>query len=299
MTGDSVDSGAGAPNPVTEPPADPTRAPRSGRDGDTDGPIATGGSGPSSPLSAATARIRRDPALLLPFVVAGALLAVVDWARRRDPLPTLPLDDGDGVSISVELVGYPTGAPGTARSLESLVDLHLPYLAWGIGLELAALLVVAVAGAVTIARALEVGDQRDTWRKRVTGRRLVAYLGLVVLFDAAERLLGSLGDVGLVLGIPLLVVVCVVLVRLFVAPAFVVAGSGPIAALRRSDRVTRGIGWSIFALVLGFGLATWLLTLVPLPYAGPLLSSALVASIHAVTVAVLWERIDGAEPGSV
>lgn len=296
MTGEPG-SGSGSANRGTGSPSndasDPIRNSVSSRDDGTDGRTAARRNGPSSPLSAAT-RIRRDPSLLLPFAVAGVLLAIVDWVRRHDPLPTLSLDDSVGFTISVEFDGYPTGVPETTRSLEALVDLKLPYLAWGIGLEAVALLVVAVAGSITIARALEEGaGVADAGTESHSIRRVPAYFGLVVLFSAAGRLLGSLGELGLVLGIPLLVLVFAAMVRLFAAPAFVVTGAGPVAALRRSARVTRGSGWSIAALVLAFGLAAWLLTLVPLPYAGTVLSSALVASVHAVTVAVVRERSDG------
>ncbi|WP_436345247.1 hypothetical protein [Natronorubrum sp. FCH18a] len=299
MTDEPVDSRTDGTTSRTQSETDgvetPIYHPGSNGEVDTDGEATTGGSSPPTPLAAAIGRIRRDPTLALPFVIAGVLLAVVDWVRRHDPLPTLVSDDGEGISISVEFVGYPTGISETTRSIESLVDLYLPYLAWGIGLEVAALAVVAGAGTVTIARALD--EAGTATGSDVTGRirRLLAYLGLVALFASAGRVLGSVGEVGPVLGLPLFVAVCVALVRFFVAPAFVVTGSGPIAALRRSNRVTRGSGWSIFALVLAFGLAAWLLTLVPLAYAGPVLSSALVASVHAVTVAVVWERADEAE----
>ena len=299
MTDESPDSRTDRTNRRTQSETDgvgtPIYRPGSNGGGDTDGEASSGDDGPSGPLAVAIGRMRRDPTLALPFVVTGVLLAVIDWVRRHDPVPTLVSDDGQGISISVEFVGYPTGISETTRSIESLVDLHLPYLAWGIGLEVAALLVVAVAGTVTIARALD--DAGIATGSDVTGliRRLLAYLGLVALFASAGRLLGAVGDVGLFLGLPLFVAIYVALVRFFVAPAFVVTGSGPITALRRSNRATRGSGWSIFALVLAFGLAAWLLRLFPLAYAGPVLSSALVASIHAVTVAVVWERTAEAE----
>lgn len=235
-----------------------------------------------SPFSLALERFRRDPVLLLPFLVAGVCLAVLDWLRRFDPLPTRPAMQ-NGASITVAYTGYPTGAPETARALESLVDLKLSYLVWGIGLEAAAVLVIAAAGTVTIARALS-EDCGAT-----TGRRLLAYGGLVVLFDGAFRLLASFigGDVGLVFGLVLIVPLFVVFVRLFAAPAAVVTGSGPVTALRQSAPATRGHGWTILALVVGFGLAAWLLGRVP--RAGTVVSTALVGSLHAVTVAALWE----------
>lgn len=235
-----------------------------------------------SPVSLALERFRRDPGLLLPFLIAGVCLAVLDWLRRLDPLPTRPAMQ-NGAPITVAYTGYPTGAPETARALESLIDLKLPYLVWGIGLEAVAVLVIAAAGTVTIARALP-GDRGGT-----TGRRLLAYGGLVVLFDGAFRVLASFidGDVGLVFGLVLIVPLFAIFVRLFAAPAAVVTGSGPVTALRQSAAPTRGRGWTILALVIGFGLAAWLLGRVP--RAGTVVSTALVGSLHAVTVAVLWE----------
>ncbi|MFB1063715.1 hypothetical protein [Natrinema sp. H-ect4] len=235
-----------------------------------------------SPVSLALEQFRRDPALLLPFLVAGVCLAVLDWLRRLDPLPTRPAVQ-NGVSITIAYTGYPTGTPETARALESLVDLKLPSLVWGIGLEAVAVLVIAAAGTVTIARALP----ED--RGATTGRRLLAYGGLVVLFDGAFRVLASFidGDVGLVFGLVLIVPLFAVFVRLFAAPAAVVTGSGPVTALRQSAPATRGHGWTILALVIGFGLAAWLLGRVP--RAGTVVSTALVGSLHAVTVAALWE----------
>ncbi|WP_440763783.1 hypothetical protein [Natronorubrum sp. DTA7] len=295
MTGESTGSDRDEscdPEPGSDTGPNPTRDSLSDRRFGLDERAGADADGPPSPLSVATARIRRDPALAVPFVVAGFLLAAIDWLRRHDPVPALVSDGGESFSITVEFAGYPTGVPETGRSLEAFVDLQLRYLAWGIGLEVAALLIVAVAGTVTIARAVDDERSRDG-----TGlvRCVPAYLGLVVMFDTWYRLTGSIGDVGLFLGIPLLIVVSVVLVRLFAAPAFAVAGSGPIAALRRSARTTRGSGWSIFGLVLAFGLAAWALGLVPISYAEPILSSALVASVHAVSVAVVWERIGDAE----
>lgn len=298
MTDESIDSGSKPTAPMADSASDDATNPPRNSDSDpisdaTDEWTTTGGTGPSSPLSAAMERIRRDPSLLLPFVVAGILLAIVDWGRRRDPLPTLPPENGDETAITVDFAGYPTGAPETVRSLEALVDLKLPYLAWGLGLETFALLVVAAAGAITIARALDGGSESAGRRsERLSTRRVLAYLGLVGLFDVAARVLGSFGDLDPLLGIPLLVLFFVAMVRLFAAPAFVVTGAGPIAALRRSVRATRGSGWSILALVIPIGLTTWLLTLVPLPYAGIVLSSALVAPVHAVAAAAVRERAD-------
>lgn len=238
---------------------------------------------PPDGIAGAMARLRRDPALLVSFTVAGLVLALLDGLRRWDPVPTLVT--GDGVSIAVEYAGYPTGVPDTVRSFGALVDLKLPYLVWAIGLEALALAVVAAAGTATIARTLGVGDDWD-WRR--WGWRWLAYLGLIVLFDAVGRAVGSVGDVGLVFGAVLAIPLFAAFVRFFPAPAFVVTGSEPTTALVRSVRATRGIGWRLLALVLCFGLAAWLLGLVP--YVGTMLSTALVGSTLAVTMAAVRDE---------
>lgn len=272
--------------------------------GDSTTRARTESGGSPSPFSMATARIRRDPTLLVPFALAGVVLTLVDWARRLDPLPSMGGDGGDGLAISVEFVGYPTGVQETARSLAAHVDLKLPYLAWAIGLEAVALLAVAVAGAVTIARALsaDIGSGSGAsglatergWIESLSSRDFLAYLGLVVLIHGVGRALGSIGRVGLLVGLPILVIVFAALVRFFAAPAFAATGAGPIAALRRSARATRGSGWSILALVLLYGLSAGLLASVP--YAGTFLSTALVAPIHAVSTATVREAAADDDP---
>ncbi len=235
---------------------------------------------PPTGIAGAIARLRRDPELIAPFTVAGLVLALLDAVRRWDPVPMLVT--GDDVSIDVEYAGYPTGVPDTVRPLGALVDLKPPYLAWAVGLEALALAVVAAAGTATIARTLESGNG---WDRARWGRRLPAYLGLVVLFDTVGRAVGAVGfGVGAVLAIPIFAA----FVRFFLAPAFVVTGSGPVAALARSVRATRGIGWRLFAVVVCFGLAAWLLGLVP--YVGTVLSTALVGSTLAVTMAAVRDE---------
>ncbi|WP_408957377.1 hypothetical protein [Natrinema sp. 74] len=267
---------------------DPGRSKESnGETGDEPEAATAGEDGPPSPLRTAADRIRREPTLALPFAIAGLVLTLVDWLRRYDPLPTAAAG-GDGISI--EFAGYPTGTHETIRPLEALVDLKLPYLAWGIGLEAVALLTVVVAGVVTIARVAD-GDTEAAQTDVSFGRQLLAYVGLVVLLHSAGRLLGTVGTVGVIFGIPLFIGILFVLARFFAAPAYAAAGVGPLSALRRSVRATRNSSLSLIGLVLTFGLAAWLLSAIP--YAGTLLSSTLVAPIHAVTSAVVRARAAG------
>jgi len=262
---------------MTEKPFDPT----------LDGSDRAGAGRPASPVSLALDRLQRDPVLFVPFVVAGVCLWLLDWIRRHDPLPTIPVEQ-TGATVTVAYTGYPTGVPETARALSSLIDLKRPYLIWGLTLEVVAVFVIAAVGTVTIARALS-ADSGGT-----TPRRLLAYAGLVASFDVVFRILTAVvgDDVGLIAGLVLIIPLFVVFVRVFAAPAFIVTGSGPITALQRSARATRGRGWSILALVVAFGLAAWLLGLVP--RVGTVLSTALVGTVHAVTVAVVRDTaVDG------
>lgn len=239
----------------------------------------------------ATARIREDPLLLVPFALAGFVLAVLDWLRLQDPVPTLEgrAIDATGIEISLEFVGYPTGTPGTARRVSALVDLEAPYLLWALGLEVLAVLAVAAAGWYTIVRTTSVEPTRAGFG---------SYLGLVVLFGTTFRLLSSVGDVGplgpagflLALAV-LAVIVLFVFARLFVAPALAALGNPPWTAIRRSIALSGGHELALAGLIVGFGLATWLLGIAP--YVGVFVSSVVVAAVHAVTTVVALESIVG------
>lgn len=232
-------------------------------------------------LSSAASRLRRNPALLVPFALAGLVLAVVDALRTRDPIPALEHAGLDEATVSLEFVGYPTATSGTTLPLESLVGLELPYLAWGFGLHLVSLLAVSVAGVLTLTTLLDEEAHLGA---------LPSYLGLVVLFDLAHRLVGSIGflqEMGLFGLVPLAVLLWV-LVRLFAAPGLAAAGASPWTALRESGRWVGVDGWSVLGLLFVLGIAAWLLASVPV--IGPALTGALVAPVHAVAIASLFEH---------
>lgn len=231
----------------------------------------------------AVARIRRDPALVVPFAVASAVLAGVDLLRLHDPVPTRLGEGLSGGTVSITFHVYPTAARQTALPLAALVDLKLPYLAWAVGLELVAILAVGVAGWYTLARAADL---------ELSLRGLGTYLGFVVAIRAAFQVLGTVGNLGLLLGVVLFVVVLSAMVRLFLAPLFVAAGDDLTTAGRRSASATTGLGVVVGFLVVLFGLATWLLGSVP--HVGVLLSGTLVAPVHAVTIVVVSKYQGGA-----
>lgn len=228
-------------------------------------------------LRRSIARVAADPALALPFAAAGLVLSAVDWLRVRDPVPTTTPDRVGDVTVSVAYQIYPAGFRATGTRLAALVDLRPQYLAWAVGAELVALLAVGAAGWLTLARA---------GRVELSGERLVAYLGLVVAVRLVLRFFALFDGLAWVT-LAALVLLAVVYVRWFAAPALVVAGDGPRRAVRRSGRISKGEGVTAFGLVLAVGLSTWLLGSVPL--VGAFLSSAVVAPVHAVAVVVFAE----------
>ncbi|APW97684.1 hypothetical protein CHINAEXTREME_07815 [Halobiforma lacisalsi AJ5] len=233
-------------------------------------------------LSMAVGRLRTIPEVFVPFVVAGIVLTVVDALRRYDPVPTLERDVAreNGLSIDLAYAGYPTGVAGTKTPLESLVGLHPEYLTWGLALYLLSLLVVVLAGVVTMARAMD----RDVGLATVG-----SVFGYVLAVDFLQRGLGSIDALqGMGLwGLPLLVLYLAVAVRLFVVPGLLVAGRGPKRALLESVRRTRGHGWTVFGVILVVGLTGWALGSLP---GGTFATTAVLAPVHAVAVVVLLEH---------
>lgn len=243
--------------------------------------------GPSTTaiLAESVRRISRDPVLALPFAVAGVVLALIDRLRIRDPVPTMLAQPVGDVTVSVSFPIYPSGLRATGLDPAALVDLRPWYLLRTLGLELLAILAVALAGWLTLSRAAGADRSRESF---------VSYLGFVVavrLFLGAFAVFDGLAWVTLVAFVALLVA----FVRLFAAPALVVAGEnrregegeGIRAAAGRSSRLAHGRGATAFGLVLVFGLGAWLLGSVPA--VGALVSTALVAPVHAVAVVAFVE----------
>lgn len=234
----------------------------------------------------ALAHFRWDPLLLLPFALAGLILAILDFLHRGDPVPAIEHSGLGEHTVSVEYAGYPTGLRQMTVPLESLLGLELPYLVWSLGLYALGLLAVTVAGAVTIRRALTGETSLDV-------DSVASLFGFVLAMDLLQRVLGSvdlLQGMGPIIGIPVLVLYFYVMIRLFVAPGLLVAGWAPRDAIRGSDWLTTGSGWSLAAVVFLVGLLAWLLGSVPTIGAFP--STAVVAPIHAVAIVAVLERED-------
>ncbi|NEU56813.1 hypothetical protein [Halorussus sp. MSC15.2] len=235
----------------------------------------------SGVLGKSVARIVTDPRLPLPFVVAGLVLTAVGRLRARDSIPTTTPDLAGDTTVRIAYHFYPTGLRVTGTRLAALVDLEPGYLAWVVGSELAAFFAVSVAGWLTLSRATDAGSG-----DRLPRERLATYLGLVVAARLLFQSFAVFDGLGLfaVVG---LVAFAVVSVRLFAAPALVVTGLGLRAAVRESARRSVGEGATVFGLVVLFGLSAWLLGSVPV--VGTLLSTAVVAPIHAVAAVVFAE----------
>ncbi|KAA9396192.1 hypothetical protein Har1130_16095 [Haloarcula sp. CBA1130] len=248
-------------------------------------------------LTSTLGRIRRDPVLAVPFAVAGVLVALGDWLRRHDPIPTASTD-ALSESLSVTYSVLPQGTARTVRHVGALVGLKTRYLLWAVGLEVLIPLAVGIAGWMTIARTL------DT---RSPLRALCRYLIALAAVVSIPQLLGGFSiDVNnVLLGLVLLAMALFVMTRLFLLPALLVTGSGFVTALRQSYRHSRGQGLLLAGLIIVIGLAYWGLATVPV--AGGFLSTAVVAPIHAVAIGTVFlsgphrtpsPPVEGTERGS-
>jgi hypothetical protein len=225
-------------------------------------------------------RLRRDPRLGLPFVMAGLLVALADAIRKRDPLPvTTP--EWTGKSLSVQYSFFPSGLARTIRELGAFVDLRPLYVLGARTLECVVFVGVGLAGWITITRALD--DER---RLGALGR----YLGVFGSIGSIPVLVGpvSVTPDSLPLALLGVVVVALVSVRFFLFPGFISRGDRITVALEHSVRASTGAFWPLLSLVIVFGLGYWVLALVPL--IGGFLSTAITAPLHSIVLAVLLER---------
>ena len=235
-------------------------------------------------LKRAMTRLRRDPLLGLPFVIAGLVVALADAIRAWDHIPvTTP--GWVGQSLSIQYSFFPSGPARTIRELSAFVDLRTPYVLGALTLKCAVFLVVGVAGWVTITRALGAERHLESF-----GR----YLGISGLIGSVSVLLGQTSVTldSLPLALLGLVVLSLVSVRLFLFPGFIAGGDYVTVALKHSVRASKGAFWPLLSLAIVFGLGYWLLALVPL--VGGFLSTGIVAPVHSVALAVLLERRDDA-----
>lgn len=231
--------------------------------------------------------LRSQPQLFLPFLIAGVVSSLLGWLHRRDPIATVSgrtLADGH---ISLEYVGFPAGARGTTLSVESVLGLKPPFFAWGVGAYTLLLAVHAVAGAVVIARVLDIEPTR-----RTVGSFFLYVAGV----DLINRGLGSvqgLQNMPVIVGLPILLVWLSISVRLFAVPGLIVTRESVVDAVSESLRLTRGHGWRLFGVIVTLGLTNAVFAVFSL--VGPALSTALVGTGHAVYLGLFVDQF--ASPG--
>jgi hypothetical protein len=238
----------------------------------------------SSSLSTATLfagalrRIRAHPRAILALLIAGSVVTGIDWLRLHDPIPSIGYRGIQEGHLSVLFGVVVTVFSRVTVPLSALVGLKPQWFAWAIGLKLLGFVVVAGAGAYALSRLLQVP---------LTTAATLRYAGVVAFLQVGPGNIQFTGG-GLLLAIPLLVLVLFLFLRLFALPGLLVAGYSITSALRQSWRRTKGHGRSLFAVVVLLGILNHLLLSVPV--VGPL-GSAVVAVLHAGTVAVFLHRV--------
>lgn len=229
-------------------------------------------------LTDARRRLQENLPALFALLAAGVVVAGTDWLLRRDPVPTVGytgvLDGRFSVTIGVVVrVISDAGTP-----LSALIGLRPRWLAWTIGLELPAFLVVSGAGAYALARLLGV----DLTRTAVL--RYVAVAAVLRLASVSFDLVGG----AVVLAVVLIPLAFIFLVRLFAVPGFLIAGHSIPGAFRDSWHRTRGHGWALLGVVFLIGLLNHLLASIPI--VGPV-GSAFAGALHAGGVAAFLRQI--------
>ena len=231
-------------------------------------------------LADARRRLRENLPALFALLAAGVIVAGTDWLLRRDPVPTVGytsvLDGRFSVTIGV-VVRVISDA---STPLSALIGLRPRWLAWTIGLELPAFLVVSGAGAYPLARLLGVG------LTRAAVLRYVAVAAVLRLASVNFDLAGG----AVVLAIVLIPLAFVLLVRLFAVPGFLIVGRSIPDAFRDSWHRTRGHGRALFGVVFFIGLLNHLLASVSA--IGPI-GSALAGALHAGGVAAFLRQSEG------
>lgn len=227
-------------------------------------------------LAEAYRRVRANPSVVAALLVAGIVVAGVDWLCLHDAVPTIGFSGIQEGNLAVSFGIVVTVLSRATTPLSALVGLKLGWLAWVVGLWLLEFVAVAGAGAYALARLL------DT---RLTIAAILRYAGVLALLRVSPEIHfeGAL----ILLAVVLLPLVFFLFVRLFALPGLLVAGHPVGAALRRSWHRGRGYGWSLFGVVLVVGLLNHLLTSVPMVGS---LGSALVGVLHAGAVAAFLHQ---------
>lgn len=236
----------------------------------------------SGRVSRTLGELRLRPRLFLPFLIVAFVSTAVGWLHRRDPLPTVARQTLADGNIRLEYFGYPAGTRGTTLSLESLLGLRPPFLAWGVSAYTLVIVAHAVAATVVIVRVLGVEPDWPT---------VVSVCLYVAAIDLLHRAVGSvelLQDMGIIFGLPVLVAWLYLLVRLFAVPGLIVTERAVTDAVYRSWRLTQGQGWRVLGVIVALGLGNALFA--TFEVVGPALSTVVVGTFHAVYLGAFVEK---------
>ncbi|WP_435364970.1 hypothetical protein [Haloarchaeobius sp. DYHT-AS-18] len=234
-----------------------------------------------------------DPALLVPYLLAGVVVAAVDTLRLADPVPVDVQTTGTNGLIHVRIRSF----PGVVRVVQSwptsLPGLEPAYLAS----TLAANVLAVACGVLAMALVVSRFDAKTSRGRRPVGRLLAYALVLGALGS-------GVGGLALWVGFPatLLAVLgmLVVAMRTYPVPVLLLRGRSVVDALRRSMTLTAGHNRLTFGLVTVLGLGAHLLASpvplldVDLPLAvGTFLATTVVGPVHALATVHAtdqWER---------
>jgi hypothetical protein len=238
-------------------------------------------------------RVRADPGLLVPFTLAGAVLAVLDWLAARDPVPVVRTPPFPEQVLSVSYLPYPVGVAAVLRPVGAFVGLRPAYAVWLAAAAVVGLAAASVPTAYGLARAAGWAPDRAA---------LARYVGFVALARLVLGVSYLRVDLPLLLGVPVILVVLAAYARLFALPGLLLAGRDARDALATSARVGRGVGWRFAGAVVVLGLARHVVTGLPGPAPlATLVSTAVVGTVHAGAVADVvraWEAGDGPGRGA-
>lgn len=245
--------------------------------------------------------VRHRPVVVVPFLLAGVVAALVDVARVATPVPAAGQTAVNHGPLRIVLHPVPTPVRSVGTPPGAWLGLEPSWLTVAGGLELLAV-VCGVAAAVWVIRRVadtlgrDADDTASTWlaTARLFGYHLAAVVGLL----ASGLFVG--GELGL-LGLPVILFLLYVAARTFLVPARVAVGDSVVASLEWSWRLTHGHARSLAGVVVTLGVAANLLVSLPVWLApdvaaaggvGTVLATTVVGTAHAVGVGLVGARLD-------
>lgn len=230
----------------------------------------------SAILGRARTRLVAHPRAFLALVLAGVVVAGIDWVQFRDAVPTIAYQGVQQGQLSATF--RVVVAPESRATVPAGAFLHLRpgWLARTVGLVLAKFLAVVFASGYALARLQDAP---------LDATALARYGAVVaVLWVGFARFTFEGGAI--LFGLPLLAAFLYVAVRLVPLPARLLRGESVRTALGRSWAQSHGHGWALLGVVLVVGVANHLATSVPV--VGPVGSGA-VAAVHAAAAVAVCE----------